>query len=216
MSDYLRLATIAELGAELDITNYASHTAIFTTELLAAQGIVERYCQRRFSPVLTPDDGSGGAVDANIAKTFTVGSSKFVRVPDLRTVSSIVLNGATLDATTYDLGYRSDDMPTTFIELGWGNTRLPTALTFGKVSAIGGLNPRNLVVTGKWGFASCPSDVKHAVLVLAARMYKQRQASFADTVMLDNGSMIAYLKQLSPEVKLALDSYRVSRSAVVA
>jgi hypothetical protein len=170
--------------------------------IAAASKRLIRYTGRHFFP--TPALVTGNPpTDTNppVAKTFTVRSSSFVRVPDLRTVSSVVLGGMTLDA--------SDPYPA--YEL-WGAEGEPhTHIRILRAAVSPFASSNILTITGRWGFLEVPDDVKDACATWVARAYKKKDANYADTVQQGiEGAAFQYLNQIPAEIKMTMDSYRAS------
>jgi hypothetical protein len=138
-------------------------------------------------------------------KTIRAAGDQWIRVPDLRDPTSVVVDGLTV---TLDEDYTLEPdplfgEPATFIALLEPPLRLR-----GQVSGL-------VQVTGKWGFATCPPDVQQAVIVLAARFYKERDAGFADQLIGPEGIAANYFRQLPAFVQQVVDRYRVRSFAIV-
>lgn len=204
-----RLATVEDLIEVLKVERAAEKTALLEAYLAAAEDQVEGWARRRFSPE-TPDDGT-------IVKTFTTNGRSSVRVPDLRQVTSIVVDGATLaPGYDYDLGYLSGSDPAVYLELYSGVQNDP-ARRFGQVSRIGGNRfADNLVVTGRWGFAQTPPAVRLAVLTQAAILWKRRDGGFQTTVVDENSGLITQPNSgISGDVAALIGRYRPQRVGIL-
>jgi hypothetical protein len=201
-----RLATLGELKAFLDITG-SDKDLLLARYLRSAEGICERFARRRFSP--------WGEDDADVTWSTTTYGKRSVRVPDLRTVTSMTLADSVLTEDDYDLGWRRDPTHPTWL-LTFDYNGAPARM-WGKVPRIGaGYEKNDLVIVGKFGFAECPDDVQLAVLASAARMWRRRDAAFADTVIsAQTGDASIYREAMPPESRAVLKTYRPPNMAVV-
>lgn len=69
------------------------------------------------------------------------------------------------------------------------------------------LPAQTLTITGRFGIVPAPEDLVDAVLAMCARRYKERDASWGDSVQLADGGLISYYRALPPAVRLVIDSY---------
>lgn len=69
------------------------------------------------------------------------------------------------------------------------------------------LPAQTLTVTGRFGIVPAPDDLVDAALSMCARRYKERDASWGDSVQLPDGGLISYYRSLPPWVRLVIDSY---------
>lgn len=122
--------------------------------------------------------------------------SRFIRVPDAREVTALVLDGTTIDPADYELLPRKgrEDGPYPTIELVGGCRR-------GRVAEI----------TGRFGFLELPADLKDFILSMAARAYREGPDSqFSDGARIDDEmGRYAYFKQLAPQMQMRANSWRV-------
>lgn len=206
-----RLASTQDLADLLDVNDVPAKTTILNWALGMAERLAERYARRRFSPLFT--DGNGNEIDGTVTRTVT--SDVWVNVPDIRSVTTMTLNGATLTDDYYDLGSIDEENPTTRrIRLGYAGGASP-AERFGRVSVIGGYNKNNLVIVGKFGYNPTPDDVKGAVLETAAYLYHKREGRFAGLVQLPSGEIRDYSAWMPAEALMALKMYRVPLVGIV-
>jgi len=190
-----RLADVSDLMEHLDVQG---DEALLERLLDAAEVVAERYARRRFSPDPVDTTGPG------IPKTFALTRNKSsLRVPDLRVVTSIVIDGALISDDDYRLSYGASTEPATHIYLRSGSY----------LYSWNGYADARITITGHWGFNPTPPDVIHAVLSSAARAYRMRDASYGDSVVVEGGGNLNYVRQLSEEAKAILDSYRVPNFA---
>ena len=71
----------------------------------------------------------------------------------------------------------------------------------------GALPAQTLTVTGRFGIVPAPEDLADVILAMCARRYKERDASWGDSVQLPDGGLISYYRSLPPWVRLVIDSY---------
>lgn len=162
---------------------------------------VEKYTGRFFSP--TPAlDGDGGDTGTPVAKTFKVRKAT-VRIPDLRTATSVTLDGATL---TEGSGYDIEDYgePATHIKLlTW------TPYTW-QLTAYS-----QLTITGRWGFNPTPADIKDATYRMAGRFYREREAMWSDSMETPDGTGFlfrsSWIETMPKSVRGVLDMYALPR-----
>lgn len=172
--------------------------------ILAAEGTVQRISKRK----LVPEPALVSGVDSAppVAKTFQVRKPGTIRVPDLRTVSSFSLGGlALVEGTGYALSARRIpyDEPATHIEI------FSDVYLFNTTSTA-------LVITGKWGFHPCPEEVKNVIKVLVARMFKERDANYADTVQPGiESAAFSYFKQLPASSQAVVTDLRPTEFAMI-
>jgi hypothetical protein len=173
----------------------------------SAEDFVERYTGRRFSPDPPLDDNGGDTLDP-VTYTFTISSGETViRIPDLRSATSVLLNGNAIleQISAYGTGYRlgqSQGTPATRIYVNY-----PLWV---------GSSPGTLQIIGRWGWLSPPDSVKHAVMALTMRMYRERDAAFADSVAVADGSVLSYFRTMPASIQGSLDLYKAGpRIAVI-
>jgi hypothetical protein len=196
-----RIVDLADALAYGNLNETKLDGQMFEGLLEAAEDFVEVYCGRRFSPD-PPLASDGSDTLTPVAKTFNMSPSQaVVRVPDLRVPVSVTLNGSTVMALTPSSasggGYWLDsyDTPATRLYVSW-----PTWLTQ--------LPYGQLIVTGRWGFLDAPAPVKQAVSALTMRMYRERDAAWADSVATPDGSVLSYFRQLPASIAGSLDLYK--------
>lgn len=170
-----------------------------------SQAFIERYTGRVFTP--EPLTGNVAVTKSfNIRRKSGSQGSLYYRIPDLRSASSVIFDGAALvDGVGYDIGDVSTE-PATFIRLI--ETQWSTSAFATKVYS-------TLSIAGLWGWSPAPEDIKGVVLTLAARRFREMDASYGDTVQTPDGGVIAYFRQLPASVQGVLDSYRVPRISLV-
>lgn len=206
----LRLATVEDVKTYLKMTRPEDDA--FIGALLDGCSLrAIRYTGRNFFP--DPDFQTAGDPSTDhappVAKSFTVRTSRYINLPDLRVATSVTLGGADLQA---GIGYElwgSDDL---------GMEPYNTIKVLGPISpyAFGGIAPLNqLVVTGRWGFASVPEDMKDAVVLWVARRFKQRDANYSDVVQQGVETVaFTYFKNLPEDIMLTMEHYRRRSSRI--
>lgn len=114
--------------------------------------------------------------------------SRFVRVPDAREITSVLLDDVEIASTDYEVLERNEQIVR--LELG---------------------RRANVVkVTGRFGFATIPAALREAIYILAARSYYERSAQYADQVAIAEGAAVqAYYRQLPPRTKLVFGTFTV-------
>lgn len=215
-----QLVTKDELMRDLDLggDNPARIDPRVINRILdGAEGFVETYTHRRFSPEpVFAEDGT----DTNdpVLKSFKVGrigsqstrNSIRVRIPDLREYETVSLDGNELtEGIEFVFDTFAGDEPFTHIKLvnwnAWVNpwTSLQAQST--------------LEITGRWGFSPTPSEIKSVVTYLAAREYRRRDAMYADAVDTGTGVFDFGVRgyNLTSEQQTLLDLYKVPQVAVV-
>jgi hypothetical protein len=198
-----RLATVEELMAYLDLTAEKVDGGLLETVLEGAEAFAEAYAGRRFSP--DPALVSGADSAPAVAKTFTMPwTTESLRIPDLRVATLVTSDGGAL---TEGYGYEIDSTdaePATRMRL------IASSYSAFQIKSF-----RTVVITGRWGFNPTPSDVKDAVLTLAARRWRERDAAYADRITFAEGGSLDYLRQLPASVSAILNLYRPPRVGLV-
>ncbi len=196
-----RLATLAQLRGHLASKVGPDQDSVLTVMLESAESFVERFCGRRFSP--DPELVGGEDLAPSVEKTVMVTpEDRLVRIPDVREVVSISLGGMALNPSDYKLGNYSAASPANQIELL--QTAVPS-LTQPETE---------LTITGRFGFNPTPADIVDAVLTIAARRYRERDAVFSDSLQTSEGGLLTYFRSLPSNIQLILRSYKMPRLAV--
>jgi hypothetical protein len=149
------------------------------------------------------EEYSGHRFENEVAATKVIPTRRktFVRVPSLRALTSIDLDGVALQP---GLGYDEPNfyqrMPATHIKL----LQYPSAWLPGRLS-----------LTGDWGWYPTPSGVADCGYRLASRMYHERQATYSDAVATAEGGMLQYFRLLPATVQAQLDLIRIRKWGVV-
>jgi hypothetical protein len=130
-------------------------------------------------------------------------TSRRVRVPDARSITSVTLDGTAV------ADYQPVSRNGVVVQLALGDDGNWTR-SLGYTESWPPVTARTVVVTGRFGFAQIPVDLAGAIYQLAARWHYERQAQYADQVEVLEGTAVqSYYRQLPPRVKLVFASYAV-------
>lgn len=202
----MALVSVGEVIAYGDLSEDRVDGPLLQTLISSAERFAARYTRRRFDP--QPALVNGADTAPAITKTFTVAPGRVtVTVPDLRAATSISLDGALLDTSTGYWPLDTSEEPATFVRL---YSPYGSSAFLSSPSGVGTLS-----ITGRWGWYPVPDDVKVAVMSLTMRLWKERKASWGDTVVLPDGSIISYFRQLPASVQAGLNTYRKVNLAIV-
>jgi hypothetical protein len=210
--------TAAELRTYLDITSTTGRASSTNLDLMiqAASDFLERATGR----IIT-------ASASNTSRTFSSDGRAAIAIPDLRTASSITLQGSTLtadstywlvpakqqpgDGTTIYTGlqFRAYDTYDYRSNPEWFDRNLDSP--YWSVRRYG--LPNDLVITGLWGWTSVPAQWKIATLVLAGWNYKRPDSLLANVAITPEGNELQY-GQMPPEVRELIDGWRLSDMVV--
>lgn len=167
--------------------------AVISSLITRASTAILKDCQREFAPVTTSE-----------ARTFAYdGRGRLSLAPyDLRSVSLIRMD-------------TDDSSPTTITSDQYRLWPRPavngTYLTILFDGTVGGTRnnwrDRLVEVTGAWGFAAVPDDVKHAAVVTTAIWLRRDVAAFSSTFNLDE-DRVERPETLPSSVRAMLAPYR--------
>ena len=204
-----QFATAQELRDYVGISGTTGRASTTTLNLLleAASDFLERSTGR----IITSSA-------SNTARTFSTDGRTSMSIPDLRTVSSITLQGSALvaDSTYYLLPSRQSPDIYTAIQLRafstydyrsnpeWFDRNLDSP--YWSVRRYG--LPNDLVITGLWGWTSTPAQWKVATMVLAGYEYKRPDSLLANVAITPEGNTLDY-GQMPPEVRELIESWRL-------
>lgn len=201
------LATTDDLITGGYVKNSRPEDVAFLQNLLNGCSLrIIRYTGRNFFP----DPPLQGQPLTDTAAPVTKGPfiprrSPFIKIPDLREVTLVTLGEVALDSALPYPGY----------ELWGGDTLLGGSEPYTHIKLLNiAFNPyiaqaNYVFITGRWGFAAVPDDVKDACCLWVARAFKKRDANYADTVQQGiEGAMFQYFRNLPTEIQMTLDSYR--------
>lgn len=195
-----RIATVEEAApaARIRDTSKVVDTEWLQLCLDAAEDHAESYCGVLFSPD-PPLAANDADTNAPVLRTFPVASRTVIRVPGLRSATSVSLDGVTL---MNNVNYRIDALtfPARFVYIE----------PYRSVSGDAGL----ISITGRWGYNPSPPRAKMAILSLAARWYHKRDALHADVVGNDMGTF-TFAQDLPSSVQMILNGYRTPMLGIV-
>jgi hypothetical protein len=180
-----------------------------TAEDLYLQELLEAAFAQMQGP---PPYGCGRLLTATASgtvKTFRLRWRR-VLVPDATEIAGVMVGSESISEyhTQEADGYViAIELPDSVVKAGWtplwGWDAFP--LPPGYVQG-----DRVVSVTARFGFTSIPPNLNEAIYLLAARMYYERQAEYADQVAVGEGATAQiYYRQLPPRVKLAIESFSI-------
>lgn len=210
------IVQLSDLKAYLDLSK-TTNDAVLQRILDGAEKFVQRYTRRRFAP--TPSlDANGNDTNAAVQKSFTTRGRAVIRIPDMRMTPApvVTLQGTTLNNNYYDFGDDAteyENEPVTQIRLAPYQWQVAMA----SFVTVPGLTAQmhDLKITAKWGWYPPPDDIVDAILTIGARRYRERDASYSDTVQMPDGAILSYFRQLPGSVQAILSNYRIPNLALV-
>jgi len=182
--------TAADLRDYMGVTASAGRysAASLGSNIRAAQGLIERRTSRLFEE------------ETGTTRTLSSDGRAVVSIPDLRTATSVTLQGSALTADdsywlladTRHSGVYVNVQLRTFGGDHRGNPQwFDRNLDRPWYSAGMGL-PNDLVIVGDWGWTSKPDDLLLGVKSLAAWLTKRADAVLAGAVQNPDGSILDY------------------------
>jgi hypothetical protein len=208
------IATLDELKAYLNKTRSTDDIAL-QAMLDGVSTRVETYTGRRFRPdPPLADDGTDSLPD--VTRTVPIpqrhlrewgwgGLSPWARpwtpllrprtldIPDARVITGIAGNSAVTFQGFQGLGeppYRRVELFEVSFVPQYPITSTPA-----------------ITITGRFGWWPPPADLKDAVLFMAARRWKERDAEYGDVVQYAEGMTVSYFRQFPPTVQATLEQY---------
>lgn len=193
--------TATQVRAYLDVEGVSGKysDAVITSNIRAASAFLERATGRQFEN------------QAATTKTFTTNGVGAVRIPDLRTATTVTLQGAALTLNSSFWPVSDNHGIYTTLQLrpygqGYGSGYLANPEWFdrnldrlwARYGGYGSL-PNDLVITGDWGHDPLPEDLLHACKVLAAWYTKRPASVLANTAFTPEGGVLQY-SDYPPEV----------------
>ncbi|SOE25612.1 hypothetical protein [Streptomyces sp. OK228] len=197
-------ATLAQLHAYMkssldDVTTY---DGILTDALASVSREIESHCHRQFNNTDTATDRiyDAGSI-FTIRDQWSV--TQWVEVDDFYDTAGLVVQSGTTTwtASDYKLYPRNgvvDGQP------GWPYREIHAAgsLRFDTSYGVRFETPPDVTVTAKWGWASVPTPVKQACLILASETFQIKDAPFG-VAGLDQFGVIRVRDNRMAESKLA-------------
>ena len=210
-----RFATPAELRDFLEVTGTSGRKSDTNLGMLldSASDYLERITGRTIT-----------STGSNTTRTFTTNGRAYVDIGDWRTITSVTLQGATLDL---DQSYwpvtarQSSDIIVGLQLRAFGSGRpysyLANPQWFDRnldspyrPSSL----PNDLEVTGLGGWTTTPPEWKHATIALAAYYYHHADAFFAGGRQTPDGAIFD-LASLPVEVRELIRAWSLGEQAVV-
>ena len=210
--------TAAELRTYLDIASTTGRASTTNLDLLIESS--SDFLERATGRIITSSA-------SNTARTFSTDGRAAMSIPDLRTVSSITLQGTALaaDSTYWLVPARQQPSSGSTIYTGlqfraydtydyrsnpeWFERNLDSPYWAHRRYGL----PNDLVITGLWGWASVPAQWKLATLVLAGYEYKRPDSLLANVAITPEGATLDY-GQMPPEVRELIEGWRLSETVV--
>lgn len=186
-SDYL---TLAELKATLSMSSETYADADLTQSITAASRAIDQYCDRFFYK-----DTS------DATRKYTPIASDFVYIDDLSaTPTSVTSQGTALTAgTDYALASANGALD------GEPYERLVSlAVNFARFV------PDSLVVVGKFGWPTIPSQVKTATTILATRLLRRAREAAFGVIGVGFEGIAVRIVAVDPDLRLLLGPLRKS------
>jgi hypothetical protein len=169
----------------------------------AASEWIENYCGRDFG------DLSNGLED----RTFVAGSYDRLTIPDVDSVSQVLVDSTGNGAFAYEIVDGSYDLyPFNVGQPGViGNY---TEIRVRSTSAVFFMPGNQVRVTGIWGFGSTPAAVEQACILLASRYFHRLNAPFG---VLESAQLGAFgnIPEQDPDVIALLSPYGGSAGSAV-
>lgn len=196
-------ATLAEVKAALRITDSVDD-ALIETSIEAASRQIDHYTERTFT--------NGSATRVYIpTDSFTVDIDDLVTLDTLKTSSTgdgfdVTWNNST-DAQLEPLNGRAGGMITPFTRIRAIGEYLFPIFEPKNVNA----NEATVQVTGLFGFASIPTAINQATIILAIRQFKRYDAPLGVAGFGDMGAI--RVGRFDPDVEALVEPFRKVRMA---
>lgn len=185
------------------------------SNIRAASEFLQRQTARQFE------------VQTGQTKTFTSNGDATVPIPDLRTATSVTLQGAALTANaSYWLLGRPGEATYTTVQLRaygagsaysylanpeWFDRNLDYYASRGiRVTSL----PNDLVIVGDWGWTTYPDSLLHATKILAAFYAERRNSVLANVQVSPMGAVLDY-SNLPDEVQTFIRQWRLGGQAAL-
>jgi hypothetical protein len=185
--------------------------------VLGASGSIASRTNRNFIPdppvdLTDPDNPVDAAPPTT--RSFVVPRSGSIRIPDLRSYTSISFGAASLtENVDFELTQVPDERyPYVFLDI----LSTAQAITpFDVVNVVGAAQP-TISITGRWGIWPVPDEVQNACAILAARMFAKKDGKWAD--LSQGGMQVAafqFYSALPDEIQSVINSLRIRKIALV-
>ncbi len=202
--------SVEVLKKRIDITGESNDEMLGDYLLAAYQQAQERPplgCGRQ----LYPEPAT--AEDEPVEKTYKV-RGRNVLLPDAREITKIVVIDD--DASPEESEVELDDCETSEdhgLIVGLKLPRFQPKWWREQYPFYEHHHKRTVKVTGRFGFLVVPQELREGIYILAARMFYEREAQFADQVAVGEGATASlYYRQLPPRTRIAFESFAVAKS----
>jgi len=193
--------TVNDLAAYLTIAP-ANFNDDLAYAINAASRFVDTYCARRFYA-----DGSDSS------RVFWTKDPRVQIIDDCYSVTSVKLS--TNDNNTFDKTFTAgtDYTAEPLNGIADGVTGLPTYRLRWLTPTLP-LNTQTpcIQVTGKWGWAAVPMEVRQATIIIAAETFKLKEAPFGVAGFSEMG--VVRIGKMSPQAAAMLRPYRTGDSLI--
>lgn len=184
------------------------------SNIKVASGFLERMTHRQFDP------------QTATAKTFTSEGRAYLSIPDLRSATSVTLQGAALtaDQSYWLIPDSANDGIYTGIQFRqfsrmdyrnnpeWFDRNLDSWLFWARENNWGSL-PNDLVITGDWGWSPLPDELLMATKVLASWFTLRPDAVLSNVIQSAQGT-VSDVSQLPPEVQSFISAWTLQEMTV--
>lgn len=202
----MALASVAELKGYLDITK-TGQDLLLQSLLDAVSARIESYTGRSFTQDPPPDSLGGDTLAPVTRDVFPMRSTGgwtptaynlLVQIPDARQITMVAIEGTPITnwVAVGQPPFRTLNVPDLLYRYFQPNYLQLTQL-----------GPK-ITITGRFGFVPPPADIKDAALMMVARRYRERDASYGDAVQTPDGGVVNYFRQFPASVQATLDAYR--------
>lgn len=195
-----RIATLEQFAPYANVKDLGKADQDLLQDILdGIEASTERILNRTFAPLPEPDVNGADTLPP-VEKKFSSRGKSCVRVPDLREITVITLDGLPLvDTTDYQIDNYGE--PATDIELNPYRRYISNA-------------KGELAITGRWGFWPAPPDGRTLVCSLAARFYRLRDSAFTGQLVTDE-NVAFFFSTLPDDLKNMMDGFRVRKVGLV-
>ena len=179
--------------------NTATHSDDIDRAITTASRWIDAWTKRRFY-----------ADDTAAARYYTPDDPLDLPVYDISTTTGLIVktddnldgtyeNTWTIDSPNATRGFYLEPNNASELDVPW--TRLSS---YGASWPVG--IPKGVQITAKWGWASCPTEIEQACLLLASRIYSRKDAAFG----MAGSQQIGYerLPALDPDAKMLIAPFK--------
>lgn len=228
--DYCSTGDVGIYLEQLTTTTSTSISAALQAMITRVSRQIDTYCGRRFYTSTGDEvryfDGPRWNRDPYVPApglSYWYGSQRFMPNIDIVSITSLELANGTFNASFSTSGFtlidsrdyslepmdRRDGFPGMWVEMSDAPVGTYTSASFQWFTP--GKNTAR--VTGKFGWNSTsstgiPDDIRECAIEMVVRMWKARDAGFADIVGVDALGTATISKAMPYSVKMTLDSYR--------